>query len=336
MLTSITVPEMTDLITRSVDMEMENAISYPLMNSGLFRRVDIADGTGNTRRFADFDVDKFARRKTQGNDVEDMQVQYGYEKDVVVETVGFQLTIDLETRLQDKSGMVPSTVRSLAASVPNRMELDMEHRLGFGFATSYQNLEGETVNTTVSDGLALFSSVHTLAGSATTYSNIVTGNPQLSEASLALAENVISQNRITHLGQKMPKSTGKKFIILTDDRTQYNLAKKIVFSGSSVLETNSGVMNPFQSEYEIIQLPYMATNAEGVSDSTKLKYWGIFYADAFNAVYAVQRMAEVYPPSSGSNGEDATTRNWVWVVIGMYGIATLTGRGCAFSKGDGT
>lgn len=336
MLNTISIPEMTDLIERSVDQEMGNAFAYPLMSSGLFRRVSFPDGSGNTRRFADFDVDKFARRKAQGDDVDDMAVQYGYEKDIVIETVGFQLPITLEARIQDKTGIVPASIRALASSVPNRMELDMEHRLGFGYATSYTNMDSETVDVTTSDGLSLFNAAHTLAGSATTYSNVITGNPQISEASLALAENVVTQNRITHLGQKMPVSTGKKFLVLTDDRTQYNLARKLVFSQSSVAEVNSGVTNPVQNEYQILRLPYMATTSTGVGDSTKLKYWGIFHADMFNAVYAVQRDAMVSSPSAGNSGEDATSKTWVWVVIGMYGIAALTGRGCAFSKGDGT
>ena len=78
-------------------------------------------------------------------------------------------------------------LRSLGEATRQRMELDLTHRFTFGTATSYTDLDGETVSTTVGDGLALFSASHTVPDSSTTYRNIVANNPVFSRGGLEAA-----------------------------------------------------------------------------------------------------------------------------------------------------
>ena len=69
-------------------------------------------------------------------------------------------------------------IMDLAKVCPNRIELDLAHRLSFAWATTYTTQDGVSRDISCGDNLALISASHTLTGSATTYSTQISANPQ--------------------------------------------------------------------------------------------------------------------------------------------------------------
>ena len=109
------------------------------------------------------------------------KVQYGYEKDATVTTVAKEISITKLMRIAGKNKEMMDQITTLTDVCPNTIDLDLAHRLTFHTATTYTNRDGQTIDIKVGDGLALASASHTLTGSATTYNNIITGNPQFSK-----------------------------------------------------------------------------------------------------------------------------------------------------------
>ena len=111
------------------------------------------------------------------------------------------------------------------------MELDLSHRITFGTATSYVDMDGVTVDLTVGDGLSLFNAAHTVRGSATTYRNILSGNPAFSKSSLEGMEKLVVEETINQFGEKMAMPFD--IIFSTDDPNTVNTIRTELNSTSS-------------------------------------------------------------------------------------------------------
>src|SRR3990167_11544369 len=154
----------------------------------LFIVRDMGYNNGESVRFKEIDAEEFATLKREGQDASKATVALGYEKDMTVRRFAKEISITYEMRRFNRAPEVTSKLTSLQSFGPQRMEIDLTHRLTFGTATSYTDMDGETVTTTVGDGLALVSAVHTLTESSSTYSNVITGKPQFSQGGLEVAE----------------------------------------------------------------------------------------------------------------------------------------------------
>jgi len=63
----------------------------------------------------------------------------------------------------------------------SREDLNLSMFISFGTATSYTDMDGQTVDVSTGDSLAPFYSAHTLTGSTTTFRTILANNPAFSE-----------------------------------------------------------------------------------------------------------------------------------------------------------
>ena len=123
-------------------------------------------------------------------------MQEGYTKTLTSYRVADDIGITYEMRTQNKYPDVVRRLTNLSSQGFNRRELDLTHRITFGTATSYMDMDGRTIDTTVGDTLALFSTAHTLKGSSATYRNRLANNPQVSRGSI---EEHGSGDRSEHL-----------------------------------------------------------------------------------------------------------------------------------------
>lgn len=336
-LNTVTISQFTDLIVRDFGVHNDNFVATGNARK-LFIADDAADHTGDRKRYAEIDTETFASIKPEGDDAVKAQVQYGYEKDCIMRRFAREIDITWEMRRLNKKPEVMAKLTSLNQFCPNRMEIDLTHRATFATATSYTDMDGLIVDTTVGDTLALVSSVHTLRSSASTYSNVITGNPTFSKGGLEIAESQMNTQVLSHFGERRVMKFNTLFS--GDDPTTINDIKQFLNSTSDVDQNNPSVTNVYYRKYEHVILPYLATTASSAYDSTKAKYWGVVAAGqgqmGWQAYMTVWEAPNLKTPAPGNNGEDFHNDSWSYGVRGAWGICAVTGRGFLLSTGLGS
>lgn len=303
-------------------------------NSGIFAIEDIPGNAGETRDFTEIDLELYADNKPQGNQAGRARVQLGYHKLVQVKRVAKDIGITYEMRQFNKYPEVIRRLTSLAQMPANRLELDLSHRLGFGTATTMVDKNGATVDLTLGDALALWSTAHLLAGSATTYRNRLAGNPQLSKGALEGMERLGTEETLNNFAEKVMIP----FDVLwtTDDPNTVNTALEYLNSVAGPDFANSGVTNVYKAKYRHVKLPLVPTTAAGLPDTTKRRYWGISSTMMTDARLGIWEAPHLKTPSDLNAGEEFSTDDWNFGVRAGYGIGIVTGRAHKFSSGDAT
>ena len=300
--------------------------------SGLFVEDAIPTNSGNTRDYTEIDLNLYAKGKAEGNQASRAKVQIGYNKLVTSKRFAADIGITYEMRTQNKYPDVVRQITNLAEQPANRLELDLSHRIGFGTATTYANQDGATVDISVGDALALFSTAHLLTGTTTTYRNILAGNPILSKGALEGMERLVVEETLNNFGEKITA----KFDILwtTDDPNSVNTALEYLKSVAAPDFANSGVTNVYQAKYKHVKLPLVATTATGTPNNAKRRYWGIASSSISDAHLGVWESPHLKTPANLNAGEEFSTDDWNFGVRAGYGIGIVTGRWIKMSQGD--
>lgn len=319
------------LFLKGIDTVAMNA-----RNSGLFRVEPVPQNTGNTREYSEIDLENYAKAKDQGAQSERARVQQGYTKIATLKRIALDIGITYEMRTQNKYQEVVSRLTNLGMLAARRIELDLSHRITFGQAASYVDMDGATVDLTVGDGNPLFDTAHTVRGSSVTYRNQLAGNPAYSKTALEGMEKLIVEETINQFGEKMAMDFD--IIYSTDDPNTVNtILTDLRSMASTTVETNSGVINVNKGKYRHVILPLVATDASGLVDNTKATYWGLassMYSSAYLGVHEEPRLKT--PPAEGNNAEEFSTDDWNFGTRAGYFITVVSGIWIKFSEGDGS
>lgn len=308
------------------------SVPKQMRSSGLFREMSIPQNTGNTREFTEIDGQEYAKRKGESDQAARATIQQGYSKIMTQYRVALDIGISYEMRTQNKYPEVVQRLTGLGRQVANRMDLDMAHRIGFAYSTSYADMDGVTVDVTIGDGLALASTAHTVRGAATTFRNILSGNPRLSKGALEGMERLVTEETVNQFGEKMVMP----FDILwtTDDPNTVNTAKEYLQSTADVEGGNAGVKNVYMSKYRHVVLPRVATDKDGRVDATKRYYWGLASSEYTSAYLGIWEEPHMKTPANLNAGEEFSTDDWNFGTRGGYGITVCGAPWIKFSKGD--
>lgn len=303
--------------------------------SGIFKEVSIPQMTGNTRTFSEIDLEEYASKKGEGAQSSRAKVQQGYSKTGTLYRVAKDIGITYEMRTQGKYLEIKEKLTNLGRLAPNRLDLDLTHRLTFGTATSYTDMDGETVDISVGDTLALFSTAHTLRGSSTTFRNRLANNPQFSRGALEAIEKMRLENTYNQFGEKM--TIADDIIWSGDDPNTVNTISEVLRSTTNPTQNNSGVVNTYVNKYRHVVLPRLATTATGAVDSTKAKYWGVassMMSTAYLGVHEEPRLK--VPPVEGRSNEEFSTDDWTFGARAGWMIVIVSAAWVGFSSGDAT
>jgi hypothetical protein len=312
----------------------KDSASKAARNSGLFKEVDIPMESGNTREFTEIDLEEYADVKGESDQASHARVQQGYTKVGKLYRVAKDITISYEMRTQGKYMEIKRKLTNLGKQTSNRMDLDMTHRITYGNDTSYTDLNGRTIDTSIGDGKSLFDTGHTVKGGSDTFRNILANNPQLSTTSLESMEQMRNNNTINQFGEKMTMKAD--ILFTTDDPNTVRTAREILrSSGSTEDSKNVGVENTFQGNYRHVILPRLATDASGKVDSNKEKYWGLASSDMSTAYLGVHEEPRIKSPGS-IDSKDFSNDDWKFGARAGYMIVIVTGGWISLSKGDAT
>lgn len=293
-------------------------------NSGLFVVENIPDNSGETRDYQEIDLELYADNKAQGDQAGRARVRLGYNLLVTVKRVAKDIGITYEMRRFNKYPDVVRRLTNLAQMPVNRLELDLQHRIGFGTATTYVDKDGTTVAVDVGDDLSLFNTAHTLTGSATTYRNRLAGNPQLSKGALEGMERLVAEETLNNFGEKVIIP----FDILwtTDDPATVNTALEYLNSVAAPDFANSGVTNVYKAKYKHVKLALVPTTAAGATDATKRRYWGIASSMFSDAHLGIWEEPHLKSPVDLNAGEDFATDDWNFGVNNLALISQNRGK----------
>jgi hypothetical protein len=326
-LNTITFSGMTDLIRKEY-VETQKMIKP--MAKQLYISDYVGKGQGNTKRYDEIDTETYAKLKREGEAVSKAKVGIGYNKTMTKKRIGIEIDITQEMRDENRYPQVGALITNLTHFCPQRIELDATHRLTFGTATSYTDRDGETVDLTGGDGLAVFSTVHTLKYSPLTWSNRVSGDPVFSRGALEGAELLATTNILSNFGERRVMTFNT--IITGDDPNTVNSVKQFLQSTTDIDQNNSNVMNVYLNKYTHLILPQLATTATGANDSTKRRYWFLGAlnqgANGLQAYYGEWEAPHmVASPASGNNMEDPHRDVWSYGTRAGYGFVFVSGRG---------
>jgi hypothetical protein len=311
-----------------------DAVPQYARNSGLFKEVPIPQQTGNTRKFTEIDLEEYAGVKREDDQSSRARVQQGYSVVGTLYRVSKDIGISYEMRTQGKYMEIKDRLTNLGRLVPNRLDLDLSHRIGFGTVTSYVNYDGDTIDLTVGDTYQLFYTAHTLKGSSTTFRNRLANNPLFSRGALESMELMRVQNTYNQFGEKM--AIPADVIFSTDDPNTINSIATVLRSTTNTDQTNPSIVSTYVGKYRHVILPRIATTALGANDTTKAKYWGLASTTMSTAYLGVHEEAHLKtPPADGRNNEEFPTDAWNFGTRGGWMIVILSGGWCSLSTGDG-
>ena len=312
----------------------QDAFTPMARRSGLVREISIPNNTGNTREFSEIDLELYAKVKGERDEAKYTKVQQGYSKTGTLYRIAFAEAITYEMRTQGKYLDVQQRLLNLLPTASRRMELDLQHRITFASATSYTDMDGRTISTTVGDGFQLAYTAHTVRGSASTFRNRLANNPQVSRGSLEAMEKMRVENSINQFGQKVP--VNDDILWTTDDPNTNNTVRELLQATASVTSgDNDGVPNVYRAKYKHVVLPLVATDKDGNVDTTKAKYWGLASSMRSSFYLGVHEEPHVIPPTVG-DGQNALTDDWVFNVRAGYMVVIPAAGWFAMSSGDGT
>lgn len=299
----------------------------------LYKEMDIPRGTGNERTIWELEGELFARFKAEGADSAKSRVIEGYSKTGYVRRFAAEVDITWEAREMGKNQEIITRLTNLSTFAPQRMALDLTHRLTFATATSYTDMDGETVTTTMGDSLALASAVHTLTGSSDTYSSVITGNPIFSQGGLEVAMEVANVNIKDNFGNL--RTLNFDTVVIHNDPATLRAARSLRNSTADNAQNNSGVVNTYKNMFELVVLPRLATTAAGAYDSTKKKQWHWVAKGQWQAYFSLFEAPNLKKPMSMNNGEDLNNDDWTFGVRVAYMILVVSAKGCLTSTGLG-
>lgn len=326
LLNTITLPEMTDLV-RYTWLKMQE--EYPKNAKQLFIEEPVGAGQGSSKRYQEYDIEKYADVKGEGANSKKAKVGIGYQIDMTARTFSKEIDITLEMRNDNRYTQVGGLMTSLGNFCENRMDLDLTHRLTFATSSSYTDKNGDTVTVTVGDGNPLLYSAHTLVFSSTTYSNRVSGDPVFSQAAFEAALLLSTNQILTNFGEK--KSMRFNTIVSGDDPGTVRSIRQLINSMADVDAIQSGVTNVYKGSYTHVVLPDLATTAAGAYDATKRRWWFVIAAGqgaaGWQAYLGMWITPQFLEPSNMNAGMDIHNYNWTYSTYTRYGICVPTGKG---------
>jgi len=330
LLSTITEPEFSDLVRRNW-VATQQFITRNAKQMFVTDRVGM--GNGKTKIYNEYDTETYASDKPEGAPAQKARVGVGYNTTMTARTFARQIDVTFEDRNYNRYPEVQAKLTSLAEFCDNRLDLDLTHRLTFATSTSYVDMNGESVDVTVGDGLALVSSAHTLAFSATTYSNSVAGSPTFSQTSLQAALLLAASQIYNNFGQR--RQMNFNAIFCWNDPATEQAIDQLIFSTADVDAVQAGILNTYRSKFVRVSLPNLATDANGAYDSTKRQWWGIAAIGqglmGWQAMYGEWVAPFLKTPAPGNNGENIDTWNWTYATGCSYGITVVSPRGLILS-----
>ena len=282
-LSTMTLPELFDLRERLYMKKLENSdtMKDSAQLSKIFRNDPFTAGEGILKTYTEKDTQTYGTAQPEGTTGQLVLFGIGRTLNFTFTDYGNATTLTGKARHFNKNRDFINTI-DIPMMLHNRRVLDGTHLFTFAASASYVNMDTNTIDLTVIDGLSLLNASHTTAQTGETFTNIITGNPAFGKAGLLLAETVLRNNTIDGYGS-LGSVSPNVLITSTDPTVLYNV-QQITGSSTEVGQSNSMVINALK-KYEHIALSKLDTDSKGARDATKSDMWFLGDKNLIEAVY---------------------------------------------------
>lgn len=332
-LSTMSLPELFDLRERLFLNKLKNSevMKDSAQLSKIYRNDPFMPGEGVIKTYTEKDTQTYGTAQPEGTTGQLVKFGIGRTLNFTFVDYGNATTLTGKARHFNKYRDFLNTI-DIPMMLHARRVLDGTHLLTFAFDSSYVNMDGVTVDTTVIDGQPLISAAHTTAQTGQTFTNVITGNPTFGKAGLLLGETVLRNNTIDGYGAL--GSVSPNLIITSTDPTIMYDVRQVTGSKTELGTDNGG--NPFAinalNKYEHVALSKLDTDAKGARDATKSSMWFIADSNLLEAVYC-----EAMPISNGAPVEDklkgyAGVNDVTFPSFGAWVYKFITPMGIAGSK----
>ena len=283
-LSTMTLPELFDLRERLYLGRLKNSDTMrdSAQLAKIFRNDPFMAGEGLIKTYTEKDTQTYGTAQPEGTTGQLVKFGIGRTLNFTFVDYGNATTLTGKARNFNKNKDFINTI-DIPMMLQNRRVRDGTHLLTFAFDASYVNLDGNTIDLTVIDGLSLINANHTTAQTGETFTNVITGNPAFGKAGLLLGETVLRNNTIDGYGAL--GSVSPNMIITTADPTVLYNVDQITKSSTEVGQDNPNVINALR-KYEHIVLSKLDTDAKGARVTAKSDMWFIADSNLLEAVYA--------------------------------------------------
>lgn len=288
----------------------------------------------NLKQIQELDRERFAEQKVEGAPGAMRGAAQGYSKQIFRRTISVTRDVTGEEYQALEAHKLSQYVMATGTDIVDKVQLDMANFLGYATTgVSYTDNGGFTIDTTTGDGLAAFSTVHTLKNSSTTYSNILSGAPSLSNTSLEQAEDFFSYNVLDNYGQRMsikPNTiiTSRKAIMV--NRVARILKSESPESISGTINSNAGVVNTYKNKYQHLVVEF-DVDVFNVTKSTWSYYW--FLAALGGSEEDSLQWYYISWMSPMVAAAEIDQRKWIlsYTARALYGMGAVSARGIIVS-----
>jgi hypothetical protein len=296
-LSEMTLPELFDLRERLFMKKLKNSdtMKDSAQLSKIFRNDPFMAGEGTLKTYTEKDTQTYGTAQPEGTTGQLVKFGIGRTLNFTFVDYGNATTLTGKARHFNKYRDFVNTI-DIPMILHNRRVLDGTHLLTFAFDASVVNMDGNTVDLTVIDGLSLINASHTTAQTGETFTNVITGNPAFGKAGLLAGETVLRNNTIDGYGA-LGSVSPNMIITSTDPTVLYNV-QQVTGSSTEVGQDNPMVINALK-KYEHVALSKLDTDANGGRDATKSDMWFIADKNLLEAVYS-----EAMGISNGTPVED--------------------------------
>lgn len=267
----MTTPAVSDLIRKSFLTSLKRDADDVRM---IFHK-DTATWESLKKRKQEMDRERLAEGKVQGKGSAQRGIAEGYSKEISARTISITRIVSGEAfKTLTAHGLAKMAI-STGEDVIDKIELDMKNFLGYGESTSYVDNGGFVIDTTVGDTLPLFHTGHTLKNSPTTYSNILSGAPSLTEDAIPGALDYFNYNVMDNYGKRTKM---KPNVIVTTSKAIMKKRVERLFGSISPekiegnANANSGVKNTNKNLLRHLIVDF-DVNALDEVDASKSFYW---------------------------------------------------------------
>lgn len=326
-LSEMSLPELFDLRERLFMKKLQNSdtMKDSAQLSRIFRNDPFMAGEGTMKTYTEKDTQTYGTAQPEGTTGQLVKFGIGRTLNFTFVDYGNATTLTGKARHFNKNRDFVNTI-DIPMMLHNRRVLDGTHLLTFAFDASVVNMDGDTVDLTVIDGLSLINAGHTTAQTGATFTNVITGNPVFGKAGLLTAETVLRNNTIDGYGA-LGSVSPNMIITSTDPTILYNV-QQVTGSSTEVGQSNSMVINALK-KYEHVALSKLDTDAKGSRDASKSDMWFIADSNLVEAVYCeamgISNGAPVEDKLKGYAGVHDVTFTasgaWVYRFITPVGIA---------------
>jgi len=305
---------------------------FPTVREALY---NIKKVTERTSEYSDIGTGDTARRRNDGDVAFKGTLKQGYTKNFTQAEIALNVDVTKQMRQFDKYDEIMKRMRMMGKNAERRMEVDLASLLSYAWASSYTNLDGETVTTTTPDGNTLIHPTHTAKGSANTFSNQISTTHSPIDDDVLEALEELGNNFIDEADGRAIPAYFDTIITGRHAPTVYTVARLTNPVGNLRPFTTDNDRNIYDTKFSHLIVPYIDLTAQTEArDSAKARY--CFLAslkDKDTNGFVCEESQAIQFETPDQVFESSV---WQYMTTALYDFGTIRAGFIAGTKGDGT